>query len=136
MTQDITREPSTSENVAAGTSIAAACILVAIGAVELFQGIAAIAKDDVFVVGIEYVYKFDLTAWGWIHLVLGIAVVLVGIGLFTGATWARIGGVIALALSIVANFLWIPYYPWWSLTVIALAAFGIWAVTTWKPDRF
>jgi hypothetical protein len=42
---------------------------------------------------------------------------------------------VLLALSIVANFLWIPYYPWWSVTVIALATLGIWGITSWNPDR-
>src|SRR5574338_1152722 len=129
------QEPSTRESVAAGTSIAAAVVVITIGLLEVLQGIAAVAKDEVFVVGIEYVYKFDLTAWGWIHLILGVVVILVGIGLFTGATWARIGGVVALALTILANFLWIPYYPWWSVTVIALAILGIWGITAWNPDR-
>ncbi|HEY5856486.1 MAG TPA: hypothetical protein VIW24_21240 [Aldersonia sp.] len=126
---------STKQEVAAGTSIVAAIVLITVGVLQFFQGIAAIAKDDVFVVGIEYVYKFDLTTWGWIHLILGVVVVLVGIALLTGATWARISGVILLALSIVANFLWIPYYPWWSITVIALAILAIWGLAAWHPDR-
>lgn len=130
----MTQEPSTKSEVAAGTSIVAAVVLATVGVLQVFQGIAALARDEVFVVGIEYVYKFDLTTWGWIHLILGVVVVLVGVALFTGATWARIGAIILLALSIVANFLWIPYYPWWSLTVIALAILAIWGLAAWKPD--
>ncbi|HEY5857295.1 MAG TPA: hypothetical protein VIW24_25500 [Aldersonia sp.] len=131
----MTQEPSTKSDVAAGTSIVAAVVLVTVGVLQVFQGIAALARDEVFVVGIEYVYKFDLTTWGWIHLILGVVVVLVGVALFTGATWARICAIIVLALSIVANFLWIPYYPWWSLTVIALAVLAIWGLAAWKPDE-
>ena len=130
----MTQGPSTKSEVAAGTSIVAAVVLATVGVLQVFQGIAALARDEVFVVGIEYVYKFDLTTWGWIHLILGVVVVLVGVALFTGATWARIGAIILLALSIVANFLWIPYYPWWSLTVIALAILAIWGLAAWKPD--
>ena len=126
---------STKQGVAAGTSIVAAVVLVTVGVLQFFQGIAAIAEDDVFVVGVEYVYKFDLTTWGWIHLILGVVVVLVGLAMFTGATWARICGIILLALSIVANFLWIPYYPWWSVTLIALAILAIWALAAWNPDK-
>ena len=127
---------SAKQEVAAGTSIVAAVVLITVGVLQFFQGIAAIAKDEVFVVGIEYIYKFDLTTWGWIHLILGVVVVLVGIALLTGATWARITGVILLALSIIANFLWIPYYPWWSITVIALAILAIWGLAAWKPDQY
>ena len=86
----MTQEPSTKSEVAAGTSIVAAIVLITVGVLQFFQGIAALAKDEVFVVGVQYVYKFDLTTWGWIHLILGVVVVLVGIALLTGATWARI----------------------------------------------
>lgn len=123
------------QGFAAGTSIAAAIMLMTVGILQIFQGISAIAKDDVFVVGPEYVYQFDLTAWGWIHLVLGVVVVLVGLALLTGATWARVAAIIIAALSIIANFLWIPWYPMWSILIIALDIVVIWAVSTWNPER-
>lgn len=58
---------------------------------ELLQGLSAISKDEVIVTGVDYTYQFDLTAWGWTHLVLGAIVTAAGIALFTGATWARGG---------------------------------------------
>lgn len=128
-------ESPVKQEVAAGTSIGAAVILVTVGVIQLFQGIAALADDEVFVVGIEYVYKFDLTTWGWIHLVLGVIVILVGVALFTGATWARVSAIVIAALSILANFMWLPYYPWWSILIIALDIVVIWAVSTWHPNR-
>ena len=79
---------SVKQGFAVGTSIGAAVILVTVGIVQFFQGLAAVAENEVFVVGIDYVYQFDLTTWGWIHLVLGALVALVGLALFTGATWA------------------------------------------------
>src|SRR6476646_3291003 len=119
---------------ASGTSVVAAILLLVVGLVSLLQGISAVAEDEVFVVGIEYVYKFDLTTWGWIHIVIGVLVIVAGLGLFTGAAWARIAAVVVASLSIVANFLWIPYYPLWAILIIALDIVVIWAVTTWKPD--
>ncbi len=103
--------------------------------VQFFQGLAAVAENEVFVVGIDYVYQFDLTTWGWIHLVLGALVALVGLALFTGAAWARVSAVVICAISIIANFLWLPYYPWWSTLIIALNIVVIWAVSTWKPTQ-
>jgi hypothetical protein len=113
----------------------AAILLVTVGVLQIFQGISAIAKDEVFVTGIDYIYKFDFTTWGWIHLILGILVTLTGLVLFTGATWARFAAICILALSIIANFLWLPYYPWWSILIIALDVVVIWAIVTWNPDR-
>ena len=122
------------QGVAKGTSMGGAVLLVTVGVLEILQGISAISKDDVTVVGPEYAYQFDLTSWGWIHLVLGVLVTAVGIMLFTGATWARVGAIIFCSLSILANFLWLPHSPWWSITIIALDVFVIWAVATWNPD--
>ncbi|MGW0043427.1 DUF7144 family membrane protein [Rhodococcus sp. NPDC003348] len=124
---------STKQGWAAGTSLGAAIIMVTVGIVQFFQGIAAVAENEVFVVGIDYVYKFDLTTWGWIHIVLGVIVAGVGFALFTGAGWARVSAIVVAAISIIANFLWIPYYPWWSILIIALDIVVIWAVSTWKP---
>ena len=131
----VTDQSSGRNAVAAGTSAVAAIVLVGIGALQFFQGIAALANDELFVVGIDYVYRFDLTTWGWIHLILGLLVALVGFALIFGATWSRIAAVVLLALSIVANFLWIPYYPWWSVILIAVAALAIWAIASWNPER-
>ncbi|QHE70913.1 DUF7144 family membrane protein [Rhodococcus sp. WAY2] len=127
--------PSGKQGFAAGTSMAAAVIMVTVGIIQFFQGIAAVAEDEVFVSGINYVYKFDLTTWGWIHIILGVIVAIVGLALFTGAGWARVSAIIVAAVSILANFLWLPYYPGWSLLIIALDVVIIWAVSTWNPER-
>jgi hypothetical protein len=124
-------ERSGKQKFAAGASIGAAALLVVVGTLSVLQGISAVAEDEVFVAGIEYIYKFDTTTWGWIHILVGALLLGAGFGLFTGATWARIVTIIAASLSILANFLWIPYYPWWSIALIALNIVVIWAVSTW-----
>jgi hypothetical protein len=47
-----------------------------------------------------------------------------GWGILSGRTWARAVGITLALLSAIANFLFIPYYPFWSPLVIALAAHG------------
>ncbi|EKT81550.1 DUF7144 family membrane protein [Rhodococcus opacus] len=121
------------QGVAAATSMVAAIVLLTIGILHVLSGISALMQDDLVVAGPEYIYQFDTTAWGWIHLVLGVIVAAVGVMLFTGATWARVGAMVICALSILANFLWLPHYPWWSVVMIVLDVFVIWAVATWKP---
>lgn len=122
------------QGFAGGTVFAAAILLFVVGALGILQGISALVEDEVFVVGPEYTYELDLTAWGWIHLIVGIIAVLIAIGLFTGATWARIAAVIIAALSIIANFLWLPYFPLWAILIIAVDLVVIWAVTTWDTS--
>ncbi|MCX4431792.1 hypothetical protein ACGFY3_08885 [Streptomyces mirabilis] len=106
----------------------AAVMMIFGGVMAIFEGISAIAEDDVFVLTRNYAYNFNLTSWGWIHLSLGVLVVLAGAALFTGAMWARVVGVVLAGLSMIANFMWLPYYPVWAIVLIAVDAFVIWAL--------
>ena len=127
-------ESSINQELAADTVIAAAVVLVTVGVLHLFQGIAAVGNDDVVVVITEYTYEFDLTLWGWIHIVLGVVIAAVGVALFGGGIWARTVAVVIAAASIVVNFLWLPHYPGWAIVIIALDVAVIWAVMTWIPS--
>ncbi|WP_127784726.1 hypothetical protein [Rhodococcus sp. X156] len=114
--------------------MAAAVLLVAVGILQFLQGLSALADDDILIVGPEYVYTLDTTAWGWIHLIVGALLAITGFCLFTGATWARVVAIFIAAISIIANFLWLPYYPVWSIVLIAIDVVIIWAVATWNTD--
>ncbi|MFM9263450.1 hypothetical protein ACKAMS_32955 [Rhodococcus sp. 5A-K4] len=122
------------QGLAIGTTLVAAALLLVAGIVALLQGIAALAENNVFVAGINYTYRFDLTTWGWIHIVLGTIAVVVSLGLLGGMVWARGMAFVIAALSIVANFLWMLYYPVWAIVIIALDVAVIWAVATWRPE--
>ncbi|MFB7514819.1 hypothetical protein [Streptomyces sp. NPDC056144] len=113
---------------AGGLRIFAAVMLSLAGLFAVCRGIMGIAEDEVFVTTPNYVFKFDLTSWGWIHLILGIVALLVSFGLFTAATWARYTGIGIAALVIIANFLSLPYYPWWSVIMMVMSGFVIWAL--------
>ena len=64
------------------------------GGFEALQAIAAIVNDKYLVVLPNYVYAFDLTVWGWIHLLIGLALVAIGISLLMGQGWARMAGIV------------------------------------------
>ena len=123
------------EGFAAGTSLAAAALCWWSRSCSILQGISAVANDALFVVGPEYVYKFDTTTWGWIHIVVGVLLTVAALGLFAGTTWARVVAIVIASLSIIANFAWLPYYPGWAILVIALDIVVIWAVATWTRGR-
>ncbi|GGO00497.1 DUF7144 family membrane protein [Nocardia rhizosphaerihabitans] len=121
------------EGIAAGTSIGAGILLAVVGVLQILEGISAVAKDDLIVVGPEYLYQFDLTTWGWWHIIFGAIALIVAIGLLAGQTWGRVLAMVIAAISIIANFLWLPYYPWWSILIIIINIVVIWAVATWRP---
>jgi len=117
-----------------GFAAFAGAIMLMVGIFQAFAGIAAIFNDEFFVVGRNYTFDLDVTAWGWIHLIIGVIVALGGIAVYTGATWARAVGIVLAILSAVANFFFIPYYPVWSVLIIALDIAVIWALTVYDRD--
>ena len=107
----------------------AGTMLMLIGSFQVIAGLTAIFNDEFFVVAPNYTFDLDTSAWGWLHLLLGAAMVTTGLGLFGGRTWARAAAIVFASLSALMNFFFIPYYPFWSVLVIALDVWVIWAVT-------
>jgi hypothetical protein len=106
----------------------AAMLMVLAGLFQLFQGVASVAHDHLLVVRSGYTFRLDATAWGWIHMILGVVVAIVGFGVLSALTWARKAGLALAGLQALSSFFFIPYYPWWALTIIALDIFIIWAL--------
>ena len=120
--------------VAVGFTYFAAIMMMLSGGFEILQGLSAIIKKHFYVVGSDYVYKINVTTWGWIHLILGVIVLLAGIALLGGALWARIVGIVVAVLIAIANFLWLPYYPVWAIVIIAVNVVVIWALAAHGRD--
>jgi hypothetical protein len=125
-----TTEPEPS-SWALGLLTFAGVIMLMMGGFHAFVGFIAIVEDEFFVaVPSGYVVALDATTWGWIHLILGLLVLLGGIAVLSGRVWGRVVGVVLAVFSAFANFLFVPYYPVWSLTIIALDILVIWALAT------
>jgi hypothetical protein len=119
---------SPSGQVAYGITVFAGALLIMISIFQILEGIAAIADDTVFVRGFNYTFKFDVTTWGWIHLIVGLIALATGIGIVMGQAWGWIMGIFVAGLSTVANFAFLPYYPFWAMTIIAIDVLIIWAL--------
>ncbi len=119
---------------AVGWTAFAATLMIIMGFFHSIAGLVAILEDDLIVLTPNYIFQFDVSTWGWIHLIAGILVLLAGFYLFTGAVWARVIGVIIVALSMVANFAWLPYQTAWSAIMITIGGFVIWALTAHGRD--
>ena len=126
-----TKQPS---GVAVGFTLFAGCMMILAGVFQMIYGISALAKDNVALFTQNYVFKFDTTTWGWIHLLVGLGVLLAGFGVIAGNIIGRIVGVALAVLSAVVNFAAIPHYPFWSMTIIAIDVFVIWALTAHGKD--
>lgn len=119
---------------AVGWTIYAAVWMWILGFFHVLAGFAGIVEDEVLVPTENYIFQFDTTTWGWVHLTVGIIVLLAGFSVFRGAVWARAVGVVLATVSIIVNFAWLPYYPIWGLLMIAASAFVIWALTAHGRD--
>ena len=115
--------------MAVGFILFAAIMMLMVGVFQALQGLIGIFENEFYVQTRNYLFQFDATTWGWIHLVLGLLVAFAGWGLLSGRTWARVVGITLAVLSATANFLFIPYYPIWSTVIIAVDIFVIWALT-------
>ena len=125
---DTTREPAVSGWAIGGITFAGT-MLILIGMFQAIDGLVAIFNDSFFVVARNYTFDLDVTAWGWIHLLLGIGLMIAGWSIFSGKTWAAVVALTLAMLSAVANFFFIPYYPFWSILIIALNIWVIWSLT-------
>ena len=119
---------------AVGWTAFAGIMMVISGIWWIISGLVAIASDTFYIVGEEYIFQFDATTWGWIHLLVGILVLVAGFYLFTGAVWARTIGVIIAVLMALIAFAWLPWYPIWAILFIAVSVFIIWALTVHGHD--
>ena len=140
MTDDVSQYPSTSrgrEDIsgwAVGFTVFAAVMMIMVGVFQALQGLVAIFENEFYVPTRNYLFQFDATSWGWIHLLVGLIVAFAGFAVMAGRTWGRVVGITLAVVSAVVNFAFIPYYPFWALTVIALDIFVIWALAAHGRD--
>jgi hypothetical protein len=123
------RDDSQVSGWAVGGIAFAGTMMVLIGVFQALAGLVAIFNDDFYVVARNYTFDLDVTVWGWIHLLVGLAILATGFGLFARRPWAGVAAIMLAMLSALVNFFFIPYYPIWSLVIIGLNVWVIWSVT-------
>ncbi len=119
---------------AAGWTAFAGVMMALIGIWWIFAGLVGLINDNFYVKTRDYIFQFNTTSWGWIHLIVGVIVLLAGFGLFTGAVWARTVGVIVAVITGLVAFAWLPWYPIWALLIVAASVTVIWALTAHGRD--
>ncbi len=119
---------------ATGFILFAGLMMILAGSFQAFAGLVAVFEDEFYVATRDYVLQFDATTWGWIHLLLGLLVAFAGGAVLAGKTWGRVIGIILAILSALANFAFLPYYPFWAITIITLNVFVIWALAAHGRD--
>lgn len=106
----------------------AAMMMILVGVFNLIAGLFALFNGDFYVQTRNQVLLFNLSGWGWIHLILGILLIIVGVALTVGQPWARVAAIVIVLLNAIEQMIFFPTYPWWSLLVIAIDVLVLYAL--------
>ncbi|HEX5287266.1 MAG TPA: hypothetical protein VFX25_00215 [Streptosporangiaceae bacterium] len=119
-----------------GFTVLAATLLILSGLFSFLEGLVAIFRTGAFfTTQTGYTFQFSLHSWGWVHLGIGIVLFAAGACVLLGQTWAKALGIVFAVGSAIANFVFLPYYPLWSIVLIAVDVFIIWALATGMSRR-
>lgn len=99
------------------------------GVFQMVMGLAALLNDKFYVAQEGRLLVFDFTTWGWVHIVFGLVVLLAGTSLLSGATWARVVGVVLATFNFILQFAFVGAYPIWSIIMMVIDLLVIYALT-------
>ena len=135
-TYDIGQRQSAATNAwATGLVLFAAVFMIVGGTFQAIQGLAALLNDGFFVVVNDYAYDVDITAWGWLHLIVGGVVATTGVFLLSGSLVARLIAMFIVVVSAIINFIYIPYQPIWSIVLLVIDGAILWALLTYEDPE-
>jgi len=116
-------------------TVLAGILMIVSGVFGFLSGLAMVLKRSFFVTSSGYAYNWPVRDWGWTELIIGAVVFLAGVCVLLGMTWARVVGVIVAVASAIGSFMVLPYYPVWSIVLIAVDIFIIWALVSYRRPR-
>lgn len=111
-----------------GWVVFAGVMMIIAGILWAIIGLVAVFNSDWVVFGKEAALFVDISGWGWLHVILGLLMVLAGFLVIQGNLFGRTMAVILAIISIVVNFVWMPVYPIWSIVIITIDVFVLYAV--------
>ena len=112
-----------------GWIVFAGTMMMILGVFHMFQGLIALFRHSYIAFPTSgLTIQVSYTQWGWLQLLAGILVFFAGLGLFTGRMWARTVGVILVSISALINFAWAAAFPVWSITLLAIDFFVLYAI--------
>ncbi len=130
------RTPGRHRGAVIGFTALAGTLMLLAGLWMATVAIVALSHGHVFNTAPAYTFRYNIRGWGWTELALGVVIFAAGMCVFLGMAWARYVGAFLAVLSAIANFVFIPYQPLWSIVMIALDAFIIWALLVPRRQQY
>ena len=100
------------------------------GVLGALRGLATLFNNTLYVSTPKYIFAFNVTTWGWIHLVWGVVLVVIGGLILAERPIGRILALVPVTIAILINFASMPLYPFWSVALLVFNAIVIWALCT------
>lgn len=117
-----------------GWVVFAGVLMIIGGLFESIVGLVAMFQPSVFVVGAQNILSIDFNTWGWVHFILGILILIAGLSVLKGNMYGRVIGIFLAIVSACANLVFMPYYPVWSILVIIVDIFIVYALIVHGGD--
>jgi hypothetical protein len=118
-----------------GRAMFAAILLVIAGTLNIIYGIAAISDANFFTEsGTHYVF-WDLNAWGWAALIVGVIQLTGGFSLAAGNAYGVVIGIIGATIGAIESLLAIGGdHPWWALAIFALCVWVLYGLIVYGEE--
>lgn len=107
----------------------AGLLLIMSGVFQMIAGFTALMNDTFYAATEETLLVFDITAWGWVHLLIGLFLLLAGTSVMSGHLWSRVVSVVLAALVVIGQFAFMAAYPIWSIMIIIMGILVIYSLT-------
>lgn len=104
-------------------------MMIVLGIFQSIVGLTALLNSTFYIKLQSHLLVLDYTKWGWVHLLFGILVIVIGSNLFSGKTWARVAAIILVTLNLIAQFAFVSVYPVWSIIMMIVDVLVIYALT-------
>jgi hypothetical protein len=112
-----------------------AILTIVSGLVSIFMGLTGIISGSFYNNVANFPFYYSVRSRGITLLVIGAIAFLVGLALVARMHWARTGAIVIAVLGALANFMFLPYYPFWSVVVVALNVVIIWELARHRDSR-
>ncbi|MFI6577409.1 hypothetical protein ACIBFB_16560 [Nocardiopsis sp. NPDC050513] len=113
-----------------------ATLMIVIGAVNIVQGVVALLTPGFYAVTETGMLVWEYGGWGLLLALWGAVLVIAGLAVLSGSTWARVFGVVLASLNILAQLVFLVAMPMWSIVAIAVNVLVIYGMTAgWPSER-
>ena len=106
----------------------ASVMLALVGIFHIIAGFVGLFQQDIYGLTPNFVWVFDYSQWGWIHIISGFLALTAAASLASGNMYGRIVAVLVAMGSVIANMAFVPIYPIWSIMMATVGLLVIWAV--------